>query len=203
MSAPKVVVVEDDALLRESLAGALTRAGCAVAGGASDADAGCAVVAAMQPDVVICDLRMPHRDEGIALASTVRAEHPRTGVLVVSQDVDGAVAARVLGAAATGVGYAAKETLARRSSLADLVARTARLETVVDAAVARALVAAWRTGAASPGLDDRQDDLLHALVEGRTAAGPEAAAVLRALGVDPPDDPHARTRAAIARLLAG
>jgi DNA-binding NarL/FixJ family response regulator len=84
-----VVIADDAALLREGLRRLLTEAGFRVAGTACDADTLLALVDEVRPDAAIVDIRMPptYRDEGLRAAQRIRADHPRTGVLVLSQYV--------------------------------------------------------------------------------------------------------------------
>ena len=82
----RVVVADDDVLLREGVAGLLERAGFAVAGQAGDADDLLRVVRAAPPDLVIVDIRMPpsHHTEGLDAARVIRRELPEIGILVLS-----------------------------------------------------------------------------------------------------------------------
>ena len=86
----RVVIADDSLLIREGVAKLLAEAGFEVVGQAADADELLAEVAAKEPDVAVVDIRMPptHTDEGLRAAHRIRADHPGTGVLVLSQYVD-------------------------------------------------------------------------------------------------------------------
>ena len=94
----KVVVAEDSVLLREGLCRLLEDSGFEVAGQAGDAEDLMRKVGAHKPDVAVIDVRMPpsHTDEGLVAARRIRAEHPGTGVLVLSQYVEEAYALDLL-----------------------------------------------------------------------------------------------------------
>jgi DNA-binding NarL/FixJ family response regulator len=94
----KVVVAEDSVLLREGLVRLLEDSGFEVAGQAGDAEDLLRKVGAHKPDVAVIDVRMPpsHTDEGLRAARKIRADHPGTGVLVLSQYVEEAYALDLL-----------------------------------------------------------------------------------------------------------
>src|ERR671931_2647978 len=88
--ATRIVVADDDVLLREGLASLLARSGFDVVGQAGDARALLALVRGQQPDLVVVDIRMPptHTTEGIEAAREIRARFPQTGILVLSAHVE-------------------------------------------------------------------------------------------------------------------
>src|ERR1700710_2829547 len=90
MTAARVVVAEDDVLLREGLASLLESSGFDVVGRAGDAEQLLALVREMRPDLVVTDIRMPPTSttEGLDAARTIREELPGTGVLVLSAHTD-------------------------------------------------------------------------------------------------------------------
>ena len=94
----RVVIADDEALLREGLARLLDDAGFEVAGRCGDADALLRMVDARKPDVAIVDIRMPpnHGDDGLLAAQEIRRRHPDVGVLVLSHYLDSRYAARLL-----------------------------------------------------------------------------------------------------------
>src|SRR3954452_1605517 len=83
---PRVVVADDDVLLREGIAGVLERAGFQIAGQAGDAEELLRVVRDQRPDLAIVDIRMPpnHETEGLDAARVIRRELPDVGILVLS-----------------------------------------------------------------------------------------------------------------------
>lgn len=102
----RVVLAEDDVLLREGLASLLDRSGLQVVGQAGDGERLLALARATRPDLVIADIRMPptHSTEGLEAARTIRQELPDTGILVLSAYVDVEHAMELL-AGGRGVGY--------------------------------------------------------------------------------------------------
>lgn len=220
MSALRVVIADDDAAVRRALRDAVERAGFEVVGEAHDADGAIAQALRLQPDCLLCDLRMPPEDEdedaGVAVAATVRRDAPEVGVVVMSHYADATVALRVLGTASQGVGYAVKTGMVRRAVVRDLIVRVAALGTAVDAGVVEEVVAASRTGAAVPELSTAQTQVLGLLARGRTDAeiaecleidGAQAAVaiaqVFAHLGRSQDADVHARTTALLSLLHHG
>ena len=94
----RLVIADDEALLREGLARVLEDAGFDVVGRCGDAEALLRMVEARQPDVAIIDIRMPpgHGDDGLVAAQEIRRRHPEIGVLVLSHYLDSRYAARLL-----------------------------------------------------------------------------------------------------------
>jgi CheY-like chemotaxis protein len=90
MTDPRVVLAEDDVLLREGLASLLERSGFEVTGQAGDAAGLLALVDRETPDLVVVDIRMPpsHTTEGLEAARRIRQEHPEIGILVLSAHVE-------------------------------------------------------------------------------------------------------------------
>ena len=95
----RVVIGEDEALLRDGLTLVLQREGIDVVACAADADEVVAASARTRPDLVLTDLRMPptHTDDGLRAAQRIRAEQPGTAVVVLSHHVNGQYAAELLG----------------------------------------------------------------------------------------------------------
>src|SRR5262245_53559032 len=89
-SATRVVLADDDVLLREGLAGLLERSGCVILGQCGDASGLLELVREYQPDLVIVDIRMPptHTREGLDAAREIRADYPDIGILVLSAHVE-------------------------------------------------------------------------------------------------------------------
>jgi DNA-binding NarL/FixJ family response regulator len=94
----RVVIADDSVLLREGLARLLEDSGFEVAAQAGDAEDLLRKVGAHKPDVAVVDVRMPpsHTDEGLQAARKIRATHPKTAVLVLSQYVEEAYALDLL-----------------------------------------------------------------------------------------------------------
>lgn len=110
-----VVVAEDSYLVREALSGLLyADPRVWVEGMATDYESALGLVGDLCPDVVVTDVRMPpsQTDEGIRLAAALRASHPRTGVVVLSQYADPTYAIALVEAGSHGRGYLLKERVA-------------------------------------------------------------------------------------------
>lgn len=141
----RVVIADDDVLLREGLAGLLERARFDVVGQSGDATELLELVRDRRPDLAIIDIRMPptHTREGLDAARTIRAEAPETAILLLSAHVDVEHAMDLL-ASGERTGYLLKT---RVTDVADFVAtleRIAKGASVVDPALVQELVAARR-----------------------------------------------------------
>jgi len=148
----------------------------------ADASALLAAVAEHDPDVAVADVRMPptHTDEGLRAAIELRRDHPRTGVLVLSQYIETTYAARLLGDGAAGVGYLLKDRVADVSEFADALSRVAGGGTALDPEVVSQLVRASRHADGLATLTPRERDVLALMAEGRSNAGIAAALVVSA-----------------------
>ncbi len=139
----RIVIGEDEALLREGLVLLLDRAGLTVV--AAERDAGGVVAAAMQhqPDLVITDIRMPPglADDGLRAALTVRSRLPATGVVVLSQHLSRQYAIDLLSGGASRVGYLLKQRVADARRFVSDLERVASGGTVLDPEIADAAVA--------------------------------------------------------------
>ena len=170
----RVVLAEDSVLLREGLVRLLEETGAEVCAAVGDGTALLAAVAEHLPDLLITDVRMPpsHRDEGLKAALEVRATHPGTAVLVLSQYVELTYATELLAGAASGggVGYLLKDRVARFADFADAIERVAAGATVIDPEVVSALLA--NRGASDPtaSLTPRESEVLALMAGGRTNA---------------------------------
>jgi serine/threonine-protein kinase len=166
----RVALADDSVLFREGMARLLTEHGLDVVGQAGDADALLALVAAMQPDVAIADVRMPptFTVEGMAAAVRIRNEHPGTNVLVLSQYVETRQAVELLGQGARGVGYLLKDRVLDLGEFVANVRRVGAGESVIDPDVVARLVgrspAADRIGR----LTEREREVLSLMAEGRS-----------------------------------
>ena len=121
----RVVIADDAVLFREGLARVLEAAGIHVAGQVGDAEQLLARVRADPPDTAVVDIRMPpsHTREGLDAALRIHAEHPRVGVLVLSQYVEPHHAVQLLEDGASGVGYLLKDRVTDVGEVVDAGAR--------------------------------------------------------------------------------
>jgi DNA-binding NarL/FixJ family response regulator len=119
----RIVIGEDQALLREGIARLLEEAGFDVVGQAADAVDLRRKVGAHKPDVAVVDIQMPptRTDDGLRAAIEIRGRHPDTGVLVLSQYVEEGYALELVGDAAGGVGYLLKDRVADVERFVDSV----------------------------------------------------------------------------------
>ena len=127
MTPLRVVVAEDQLLLREGLTRLLTENGFEVVAQCADAVDLRRKVGAHRPDVAVIDVQMPpdNTDDGLRAAITIRREHPDTGILMLSQFRDEAYAMDLIGNDARGVGYLLKDRVADIGSFTDAVRRVA------------------------------------------------------------------------------
>ncbi|MDF5759367.1 response regulator transcription factor [Spongiactinospora sp. TRM90649] len=139
----RIVLAEDALLLREGLAALLARFGHEVAAAVADPDALAAAVAEQSPDIVVTDVRMPpgFTDEGLRAAVALRRTHPGLPVLILSQYVATAYAAKLLESTDSGgVGYLLKDRILEVSEFVDGVERVAAGGCVIDPEVVRRLL---------------------------------------------------------------
>jgi DNA-binding NarL/FixJ family response regulator/class 3 adenylate cyclase len=166
----RAVIADDSTLLREGLARLLEEAGIDVAGLARDADELMLKVRSYHPDIAIVDIRMPptQTDEGIQAARAIRARHPETGVLVLSQHVAHTYAAELLADSAEGLGYLLKDRVADVDEFMAAVRRVAEGGSALDPLVVSELVGRNRPDDAIARLSPRERDVLELMAEGRS-----------------------------------
>ena len=177
----RVVIAEDESLLRQGLVLMMDAAGFDVAGTAATAPQLLDVVETERPDVVLTDLRMPpgRADDGLQAAIRIRAEHPRTGVVVLSQFVQRRYALELIGSNPAGVGYLLKQRVADVDQFTADMRRVAQGATALDPDVIEVMLArVSREDSAVERLTGRQRQVLALIAEGRTNA-----AIAERLGV--------------------
>jgi serine/threonine-protein kinase PknK len=168
----RVVVAEDDVLLREGLAGLLAEAGYDVIDRVGDARALVDTVRADQPDLVVADIRMPptNTSEGIDVARTIRREYPQIGVLLLSAHVELETAIDFLQSGER-IGYLLKSRILKVSDLVDALDRIALGGAVIDPALIQELLAQQRRADPLAVLTEREREVLALVAEGRSNSG--------------------------------
>jgi DNA-binding NarL/FixJ family response regulator len=169
----RVVIADDETLLREGLARLLADAGFDVVGKAGTPDELLRRVELTRPDVAIVDIRMPptHTDEGLVAATEIRRSHPRVGVLVLSHYVESRYAMRLLEEHPERSGYLLKERVSDVAVLVDALRRIAEGECVLDPTIVSRLVARPREESALGELTARELEVLALMAEGHSNEG--------------------------------
>jgi DNA-binding NarL/FixJ family response regulator len=199
------------------LAAALAAAGFSVLGQAGDVPGLLELVDRTDPDVVLVDVRMPptHTTEGLEATRTIRARHPGTAVLVLSQYVETRYAVELLRDDPRGLGYLLKDRVTRVSDLADAVRRVAAGESVIDPEVVARLLGRARPHSPVDELSPREREILALMAEGRsnqaiadrlglelkTVEG-HVRSIFWKLALEPAPDVHRRVLAVLAYLRA-
>jgi DNA-binding NarL/FixJ family response regulator len=168
----RVVVADDDVLLREGLASLLERSGFEVVGQAGDATQLLDLVRKQEPELVIVDIRMPptHSVEGLEAAHAIREEFPEAGILVLSAHVEIEHATDLL-ATGHGIGYLLKGRVLNVDEFIEAVQRIAAGGSVVDPGLVQTLVRARHGDDPLSTLTAREREVLALMAEGRSNAG--------------------------------
>jgi len=168
----RIVLADDDVLLREGMASLLERSGFEIAGQAGDADQLLSLVRQHRPALVIVDIRMPpdQSTEGLEAARLIRQEFPEVAILVLSAYVEVEHAMRLL---ATGerIGYLLKSRVTNVAQFIDSLERIVRGGSVVDPALVKELVGARRRNDPLEALTQREREVLALMAEGVSNAG--------------------------------
>jgi DNA-binding NarL/FixJ family response regulator len=169
----RIVLADDAVLLRDAIAAALGAAGFEVVGQASDVPSLLALIEAQLPDVAILDVRMPpsHTTEGLEAARTIRRDHPRIAILVLSQYVETRYAVDLIRDDPSGIGYLLKDRVSRVADLADAVRRVAAGGSVIDPEVVGRLLGRPREHSPIDELTPREREILALMAEGRSNQG--------------------------------
>ena len=169
----RVVIADDETLLREGLARLLGEAGLQVVGTAASADELLRRVQLTRPDVAIVDIRMPptQTDEGLVAAQEIRDTHPSVGVLVLSHYVESHYAMRLLEEHSERSGYLLKERISNVAVLVDALNRIAEGECVVDPTIVSRLLGRPRETGPLDELTGRELEVLALMAEGHSNEG--------------------------------
>ena len=213
---PRVLLAEDDVLLREGLASLLERSGFEVVGQIGDSAWILPLVRELQPDLVVVDIRMPptNTTEGLDAAREIRTEFPEIGILVLSAHAEVEHAMELL---ATGqrIGYLLKSRVTDVDEFIETLERIVRGGSVMDPALVQELVSARRRNDPLAGLSQREHEVLGLMAEGRSNAGiarrlwvtegtveKHVRHILAKLNLTETDDDHRRVLAVVAFLEA-
>jgi serine/threonine-protein kinase PknK len=171
-SGTRVIVAEDDVLMREGVASLLERGGYEIVGRAGDGAELLRLVGEQRPDLAIVDIRMPpaHRTEGLEAAETIREQFPETGLLILSAHVEVEHAVRLL-ASGGRTGYLLKSRVTDVEEFLDAVGRVSRGGSVVDPALVQELVTSRDVDDPLEALTRREREVLEQMAEGRSNAG--------------------------------
>jgi serine/threonine-protein kinase PknK len=171
-SGRRVVVADDDLLVREGLCSLLTGAGYEVVGAAADARELDAVIRSGTPELAVIDIRMPptHTSEGLDAASAIRASRPQIGILLLSAYVEVETALELL-EDGDGIGYLLKDRIMKIDDIVDALERIAEGGSVVDPALVRELFAQRRRDDPLAELTPREREVLGLMAEGRSNHG--------------------------------
>jgi DNA-binding NarL/FixJ family response regulator len=183
----RVVIGEDDVLLREGIARLLTEAGFEVAAQAGDAQDLLRKALAHRPDVAVVDVQMPPggRDDGLRAAIELRRQHPTTGVLVLSQIYEEHYAMELIGERAEGAGYLLKERVGDVEEFIDAVERVAAGGSALDPEVVGRMLGRRRTSEGPVArLTPREHDVLASMAEGKSNQGIAEALVVTEAAVE-------------------
>jgi DNA-binding NarL/FixJ family response regulator len=172
METPRVILADDDVLLREGLASLLERSDFRVVAQAGDAAELVELVREHRPELAVVDIRMPptNSTEGLDAARAIRAEFPQIGIMVLSAHAEVEHATELL-AGGRGIGYLLKSRVTDVDDFIETLARVAGGGSVVDPALVQELVAARRAADPLDELTPREREVLALMAEGRSNAG--------------------------------
>ena len=169
----RVLIGEDQAIVREGIVRVLEKGGFEVAGTAADARDLVGKARVYHPDVVVTDIQMPpdRTDDGLRAALEIRAAEPDTGVLVLSQFLEDRYAFDLVAEGAEGVGYLLKEKIGDLRVFTDAVRRVAEGGTALDPDVVARLVGRRNKSSPLDSLSKRESEVLALIAEGLSNAG--------------------------------
>jgi DNA-binding NarL/FixJ family response regulator len=216
MARLRVILADDDVLLREGIASLLERSGFEVVGQAGESSELVELVHEHRPDLAVIDIRMPpgHATEGLEAARAIRSDFPQVGILVLSAHVEVEHAMELL-ASGERIGYLLKNRVTNVDEFVDTLERIAGGGSVIDPSLVQELVAARRRDDPLADLTPREREVLALMAEGRSNAGiarqlwvtegtveKHVHSILTKLRLPETEDDHRRVRAVITFLEA-
>jgi DNA-binding NarL/FixJ family response regulator len=211
----RVVIGEDDVLMREGIARVLGEAGYDVAAVAGDADDLLRKALAHHADIVVADVQMPpgNGDDGLRAAAEVRKRRPATSVLILSKFYEEDYALELIGERPEGVGYLLKERIGDVNAFIEAVGRVAAGGSALDPEVVGRMLGRRRRSGPLDSLTPRERDVLAAMAEGKSNLGiaqslfvsqaaveKHVTAIFRKLHITPTDTEHRRVQAVLTYL---
>jgi DNA-binding NarL/FixJ family response regulator len=211
----RVVIAEDQVLLREGLGRLFADGGHEVAASMGDAQHLLSAVAGHRPDLVVVDIRMPptFTDEGARAAYEIKRSRPQVGVLVLSQHIETSHAIELV--TLGGFGYLLKDRVLAVDEFLDAAERVARGGSALDPQVVARLLSPAEEGSALADLSEREREVLKLMAEGLTNSGiakrlylsertveAHVRHVLMKLELPDGDDSHRRVLAVLVHLRA-
>ena len=182
----RIVIGEDETLLREGLARLLETEGFEVVARAGDATDLLRKARAHHPDVVIADVQMPPdcTDDGLRAAVALRAEDRHVGVIVLSQHLEERYALELVGDSAEGVGYLLKDRVSNIAEFSDAVHRVAAGGSALDPEVVARMVGRRRRSNPVDDLTAREREVLELMAQGKSNQGIADALVVTVAAVE-------------------
>jgi DNA-binding NarL/FixJ family response regulator len=164
----RVVIADDNLLVRKGIAALLSDSGIEVAAEVDDGDELLRAVDEHAPDVAIVDIRMPptHTDEGLVAAHAIRQRHPAVAIVVLSSHIEYGVATRVLAEHPARLGYLLKERVTDVADFVGTLERVTRGGTALDPQVVSRLLAGDREEGPLDALTPRERAVLQLIAEG-------------------------------------
>ena len=166
----RIVIAEDNVLLREGISRLLTDSGHEIVGAVAEANGLLSAVAALNPDLAVVDVRLPptFTDEGIRAATLIREQNPDVGVLVLSQYVEERYASELIAGGGASFGYLLKDRVADVGDFLDAVEEVAGGGTVLDPEVVSQILVRSRKQDGLAGLSGREREVLEHMASGKS-----------------------------------
>jgi DNA-binding NarL/FixJ family response regulator len=177
----KVLLVDDQLLLRSSLAESLSARGLEIVGEVGDGDAALAAAVRLRPEVVVMDIRMPptFTTEGLAATVAIRTQIPELAVMILSHHVETAIAMELLGDDPVGIGYLLKDRVTRIGAFVESLETLVEGGSVIDPIVVSRLLGRSSALGSVAELTPREREVLASMAEGRSNRG-----IAGALGIE-------------------